>query len=62
MKKINFDVVKICAVGCYKTFITINYKGHEVTFYTGCRGLYDELKKDGVPTSQSLRKKGVKKC
>lgn len=54
MKKINFEVVKICAVGCNKNFITIKYDDVEYTFYTINRGLYDKLKNAGVPTSQSI--------
>lgn len=57
MKKIFLEVVKICAVGCDKAFITILYDGKEVTFMTKNRGLYDKLKSDGAITSQSLRGK-----
>lgn len=58
MKNVKCEVVKITAVGCYKTFITILFDDIvEFTFYTSERGLYDYLKKLGVPTSQSLRKK-----
>lgn len=61
MKKIVLEVVKVCAVGCDKNFITFVYDGKKYTIFTKNRGLYDKLKNDGVPTSQSLCRKEVKK-
>lgn len=58
MSKVKCEVVKICAVGSYKSFITVRFLGiGEFTFYTPNRDLYCKLKKLGVPTSQALRKK-----
>ena len=56
MSNLKCEVVKICAVGCNKNFITIKVNDKEFTFYTSNRGFYDYLKSLGVPTSQSLRK------
>lgn len=51
------EVVKITAVGVYKTFITIRFPKYEFTFYTCERDLYNYLKSLGVPTGQSERRK-----